>query len=114
MALASLYATKHRTMHTNVKCGWRDYNFQGGITNGAEWYVFKGGMQDFNYHFSNCMEITLELSCCKRMPSKFLQHEWENNEQALLAYVEAAQTGLRGIVKDLSCKTIRRFHNQFS
>ena len=102
MALASLYATKHRTMHTNVKCGWRDYNFQGGITNGAEWYVFKGGMQDFNYHFSNCMEITLELNCCKHVwPTvRQLQQEWENNEQALLSYVEAAQTGLRGIVMD--------------
>ena len=99
MALASLYATKHRTMHTNIKCGWRNWDFPGGITNGAEWYVAKGVMQDFNYHFSNCMEITLELSCCKRMPSRYLQHEWENNEQALLSYVEAAQTGLRGIVK---------------
>ena len=78
--------------------------------------MFKGGMQDFNYHFSNCMEITLELNCCKHVwPTvRQLQQEWENNEQALLSYVEAAQTGLRGIVKDLSCKTIRRFHNQFS
>ena len=113
MALASLYATKHRTM-IGEDCNNKPKDFPGGITNGAEWYVAEGVMQDFNYHFSNCMEITLELSCCKRMPSRFLQHEWENNEQALLAYVEAAQTGLRGIVKDLSCKTIRRFHNRFS
>ena len=97
MALASLYATKHRNM-IGAKCNSHGRNFPGGITNGAEWYVAEGVMQDFNYHFSNCMEITLELSCCKRMPSKFLQHEWENNEQALLSYVEAAQTGLRGIV----------------
>ena len=97
MALASLYATKHRNM-IGAKCNSHGRNFPGGITNGAEWYEAEGVMQDFNYHFSNCMEITLELSCCKRMPSKFLQHEWENNEQALLSYVEAAQTGLRGIV----------------
>ena len=96
MALASLYATKHRNM-IGEDCN-KPKDFPGGITNGAEWYVAEGVMQDFNYHFSNCMEITLELSCCKRMPSRFLQHEWENNEQALLSYVEAAQTGLRGIV----------------
>ena len=114
MALASLYATKHRNMIGAVCKPNKD--FPGGITNGAEWYVAEGVMQDFNYHFSNCMEITLELNCCKHVwPTvRQLQQEWDNNEQALLSYVEAAQTGLRGIVKDLSCKTIRRFHNQFS
>ena len=98
MALASLYATKHRNMIGAVCKPNKD--FPGGITNGAEWYEAEGVMQDFNYHFSNCMEITLELNCCKHVwPTvRQLQQEWDNNEQALLSYVEAAQTGLRGIV----------------
>ena len=75
-------------------------NFPDGVTNGAEWYVVKGGMQDFNYLFSNCMEITVELSCCKYPMEDTLQGHWEDNKGALLAYVEAVQAGLRGIVRD--------------
>ena len=83
-------------MATSPPC--KAYHFPGGVTNGAEWYVLEGGMQDFNYHFSNCVEITLELSCCKHPPASQLPREWEHNREALLSYLEAAQTGVRGVV----------------
>lgn len=47
-----------------------------------------GGMEDYNYLHSNCLEITIELSCCKYPPRTQLPEEWENNKEALLAYLE--------------------------
>ena len=72
------------------------------MTNGAAWYIVKGGMQDFNYLYSNCLELTVELSCCKYPEETTLQGHWQDNKEALLSYLEAALSGLRGLVTDSS------------
>ena len=97
--LAQTYANHHATMHKGTGLCDND-NFPGGITNGAEWYVVAGGMQDFNYLFSNCFEITVELSCCKHPTPDNLMTEWENNRDSLVKYLLKVHQGLKGHVKD--------------
>lgn len=40
-----------------------------------------GGMQDYNYVFHGCMELTLEISCCKYPLTKELPKLWDDNRE---------------------------------
>merc|ERR1712079_500106 len=99
LMLAKLYADKHATMAAGDSgCG----KFAGGITNGAEWYEISGGMQDFNYLYTNCMDITLELSCVKKPLARMLQAAWEANLKPML----------HGVVRDTSGQPVEAAHLQ--
>lgn len=100
--LAKSYASNHPIMKTGAPhCpGDEDETFKDGITNGAHWYDVEGGMQDYNYVWANCFEITLELSCCKYPPASQLQQEWENNRESLITLIEKVHIGVEGFVKD--------------
>lgn len=96
--LAKVYANRHPKMHMGLPCPDVGRNFTGGITNGAAWYPFRGGMQDFNYFKHGCMELTLEISCCKYPQAKELPQLWEDNKYALLDFIKQAHRGVRGVV----------------
>lgn len=53
-----------------------------------------GGMQDYNYLYGNCMEVTFELSCCKHPRATELRKEWDLNRESLLAYMEKVNPSL--------------------
>lgn len=91
-ALARVYADNHPQMRRSV-------SFSSGITNGAQWYVLYGGMQDWNYLNTNDMEITLELSNKKFPREGMLESFWNDNRESLLAYMEQIHTGIKGRVR---------------
>ncbi|XP_038550235.1 carboxypeptidase D isoform X2 [Micropterus salmoides] len=100
--LALVYSQRHPIMKTGQpNCpDAMDETFKDGITNGAQWYDVPGGMQDYNYLYGNCLEITVELSCCKYPPASELHKEWNLNRESLLAYIEKVHIGVRGYVKE--------------
>ncbi len=71
-----------------------------GITNGADWYVIYGGMQDWNMVWQGDFDLTLEISNSKLPPASQLDGFWNDNRESMLSYMERALTGVRGRVTD--------------
>lgn len=78
--------------------------FEGGITNGASWYPIYGGMQDWNYIYGGCFELTLEISDNKWPPAYELPMLWEFNKMSMLNLVASlVKTGVHGRVFSSEC-----------
>ncbi|XP_061570448.1 carboxypeptidase M isoform X2 [Cololabis saira] len=97
--LAKLYSHHHASMHEGDRCE-DSRPFLDGITNGYQWYPLAGGMQDYNYVWAQCLEVTLELSCCKFPPPQQLPDLWEDNRKSLLAFIQQVHLGVKGRVFD--------------
>ncbi|XP_007423460.1 carboxypeptidase M [Python bivittatus] len=95
--LASTYANNHRTMHKGIACDNGVY-FKDGITNGYHWYKVNGSMQDYNYIWGQCFDITLELSCCPYPSEDSIQSFWDDNKIALIEYIKQIHLGVKGRV----------------
>jgi hypothetical protein len=81
---------------------WNSSSFPQGIVNGAQWYVINGGLQDWNYRYLGCNELTIELSDNKHPPASQLPQLWDCNRDAMLSLIETVHTGLKGKVSDLA------------
>ncbi|HRX86978.1 MAG TPA: M14 family zinc carboxypeptidase [Phycisphaerae bacterium] len=91
--ICTLYAQSNLPM-------WNSSEFLHGITNGADWYTVSGGMQDWNYRWYGCNEVTIELSDSFQPPASQIPTFWSNNRDSLIAYMSTALIGVRGIVTD--------------
>jgi hypothetical protein len=79
---------------------WNSPTFPDGITNGAAWYAITGGMQDWNYRYAGCSDVTIELSNIKKPPAPQIPDFWADNNESMLSYLEAVHIGVRGIITD--------------
>ena len=91
------YSTLNLPMYNSVY-------YPQGITNGADWYVIYGGMQDWAYHWYACNEVTIELDVDKYTPWAEIPDFWDDNRESLLAYMECCLEGIRGVILDATTK----------
>jgi len=94
IALSRAYATQAQLD------GPKQYMTQldNGITNGWDWFEVNGGRQDYMTAFQGDREVTIELSIKYMVNATEVERYWVANNNAMLGYMEAALTGVRGIV----------------
>ncbi len=74
--------------------------FPQGITNGAQWYIVKGSLQDWSYDETNCMDVTIEYENNKWPAASQLPSIWNDNRESFLHWIAAARYGVNGVVTD--------------
>ena len=67
--------------------------FPGGITNGAAWYVVRGGMQDWSYAWHNDLQITLELSHTKWPSYSNIPGFYNDNRDSMVYFMKEVHRG---------------------
>ncbi len=67
--------------------------FPGGITNGAAWYVVRGGMQDWSYVWFNDLQITVELSHQKWPSYSEIPSFYKNNRDSMVYFMKQVHRG---------------------
>lgn len=67
--------------------------FSQGITNGADWYVVKGGMQDWSCFFYNDLQITLEVSHSKYPDYRDIPGFYKSNRNSMINYMKQVHRG---------------------
>lgn len=69
------------------------HEFPGGITNGAKWYVVRGGMQDWSYNWFNDLQITIELSHQKWPRYSEIPSFYRNNRDSMVYFMKQVHRG---------------------
>jgi carboxypeptidase D len=71
-----------------------------GITNGSDWYLISGGLQDWSYRYMGDNDVTIELGNTKEPPASQIPTFWNDNRDSMLTYIETCLIGIRGVVSD--------------
>jgi hypothetical protein len=80
------YSERNPEMHSSSE-------FDNGITNGAAWYVVRGGMQDWSYVWFNDLQITVELSHVKWPSYSEIPGFYKSNRDSMLYYMKQVHHG---------------------
>jgi hypothetical protein len=87
------------TVHLHAPPGYMTF-LDNGVTRGWQWYLIRGGRQDYVTYSLGGREVTVEMDDTKMTPGSNLEAMWEWNHRSLLRYIAEAMTGVQGTVTD--------------
>ncbi len=79
---------------------WNSPRFENGITNGYDWYVVRGSLQDWGYWARGQLHITLEISNTKWPLSSELDSLWGMNYHSMINMIQWSHHGVHGVITD--------------
>ncbi len=71
-----------------------------GVTEGGDWYVISGSMQDWHNFYLGTRHVTIEVGEDKLLSSNYLPNYWGYIRNALLNFMAEADNGIHGTVTD--------------
>jgi hypothetical protein len=74
--------------------------YDSGAIYGYTWYPVHGTLQDWSYHATSCLDITMEISTNKWPAAATLPSYWADNREGMLYFIRQAGWGVQGIVTD--------------
>jgi hypothetical protein len=74
--------------------------YDSGAIYGYTWYPVHGTLQDWSYHATSCLDVTMEISTNKWPSASSLPSYWADNREAMLYFIRQAGWGLQGVVTD--------------
>jgi hypothetical protein len=74
-------------------------SFDSGVTNGWDWYYVYGSLQDWSYHATSCLDVTMEIGT-KWPAASTLPSYWSDNRGGMLFFISQAGLGIQGLVTD--------------
>ena len=76
---------------------WDENN---GVTEGGDWYVITGSMQDYHNWYLGTRHVTIEVSDYKVVSTNQVGSYWNAAYHSLLNFIAEADNGIHGIVTD--------------
>lgn len=71
-----------------------------GVTEGGDWYVITGSMQDYHNWYLGTRHVTIEVSDYKVVSTNQVGSYWNAAYHSLLNFIAEADNGIHGIVTD--------------
>ena len=71
-----------------------------GVTEGGDWYIITGSMQDYHNFYLGTRHVTIEVCEDKVLSSNLLSYYWDNVYRSFLNLVTEAGNGIHGAVTD--------------